>query len=314
MIRYLKHLETDRARWDDCISRALNRKVYAFSWYLDVVSPGWEALAEEDYSSVFPLTWGRKAGISYLFQPFFTQQLGLFSVHLMNTELQKKFIENIPKKFHHIDIQLNSGGFLIGDEHGTERRINHELNLKRPYDDIVSGYSQNTRRNIRKAWEMGVNIGREVRIDELVELFRKNFGDPEGKLKPFHYERLERLMKECFGKGKGEIRGAFNEQGILSAAAFFITDAGRIYYLFAASDHIARENGAMFLLIDQFIREHAGSPFIFDFEGGNDPNLGRFYKSFGATEVFYNRIVINRLPFMLKAGLRLTRAMQKRLK
>ena len=311
MIRYLKHLEIDRVRWDECISRALNRKVYAFYWYLDQVSPDWEALAEEDYSSVFPLTRGRKAGIAYLSQPFFAQQLGLFSIHLINAELQQKFIEHIPKKFHYIDIQLNSGCFQDGEEPGAERRINHELRLKRLYEDIVSDYSQNTRRNIRKAWEMGVNTGRNVRIDELVELFRRNFGAQEGKLKPFHYERLERLMKECFDKGQGEIRGAFNEQGILSAAAFLLTDADRIYFLFAASDHLSRENGAMFLLIDQFIREHAGRSLIFDFEGGNNPNLGRFYKSFGATEAFYHRIVINRLPFLLKAGLKLKRTMQK---
>jgi hypothetical protein len=314
MILCLKHLEIDRARWDDCISRAANRKVYAFSWYLDIVSPGWDALIDEDYSSVFPLTRGRKAYVSYLFQPFFCQQLGLFSTVAFNAGTQREFIENIPERFRYIDIQLNSGCYPENDEFETERRINHELKLNRPYDEIVSGYSQNTRRNIRKAGEMGVSAGRAVKTDELLGLFRRNFGNREGKLKPFHYEQLATLLNKCLEMGKGEIRSTFSEQGALSAAAFFLRDNDRIYNLFAASDHIARENGAMFRLIDQYIREHAGSHLIFDFEGGNDPDLGRFYKSFGATEVFYDRIVINRLPFILDTGFRLAKAMRKIIK
>ncbi|MCX6283824.1 MAG: hypothetical protein NTW31_06290 [Bacteroidetes bacterium] len=96
MISYLKHNEIDRARWDGCISRSLNRRVYAFSWYLDIVAPAWEALVSDDYLSVFPLTPGRKAGVCYLFQPFFTQQLGLFSSNPIGEENAEKFMSSIP--------------------------------------------------------------------------------------------------------------------------------------------------------------------------------------------------------------------------
>ena len=66
MIHYLKHHRIDKARWDRCISKAVNSRVYACSWYLDLVCPGWEALVEEDYTSVFPLT-SRWKGIYYLY-------------------------------------------------------------------------------------------------------------------------------------------------------------------------------------------------------------------------------------------------------
>ena len=68
--------------------------------------------------------------------------------------------------------------------------------------------------------------------------------------------------------------------------------------LFAATDYSTRENGSMFLLLDAFIREHANQPLLLDFEGGNDPNLGRFYKSFGARETTYPFIRISRIPFL----------------
>jgi hypothetical protein len=63
----------------NAIARSFNGIVYAYSWYLDIVSPGWDALVKDDYKSVMPLTWRKKYGIKYLYQPFFTQQLGVFS-------------------------------------------------------------------------------------------------------------------------------------------------------------------------------------------------------------------------------------------
>lgn len=79
MITYLTHNQIDKQRWDDCIKQSPNGNVYALSWYLDIVHPRWEALVEDDYVSVMPLTGNRKCGISYPFQPFFVQQLGVFS-------------------------------------------------------------------------------------------------------------------------------------------------------------------------------------------------------------------------------------------
>jgi hypothetical protein len=83
MINYLKHTEIDKALWDECIAQSVNRRVYAFSWYLDIVCPGWDALVGDNYMHVFPLTHRRKWGVGYLYQPFFAQQLGLFSRDLL---------------------------------------------------------------------------------------------------------------------------------------------------------------------------------------------------------------------------------------
>ena len=70
MIRYLTHNQIDTRRWDECIAQSPNGLVYAWSWYLDVVHPSWEALVEDDYETVMPLTGNKKFGVNYLFQPF----------------------------------------------------------------------------------------------------------------------------------------------------------------------------------------------------------------------------------------------------
>jgi hypothetical protein len=79
MINYIKHKDVDTEKWDRCIEQSVNGIIYAFSWYLDIVCDEWDALVDDDYESVFPLVKRKKFGINYIYPPFFTQQLGLFS-------------------------------------------------------------------------------------------------------------------------------------------------------------------------------------------------------------------------------------------
>jgi len=295
MIRYLRHNEIDREQWDRCISKSVNGIIYAYSWYLDVVAPGWEALAEDDYESVFPLTQGKKFGIKYLFQPMFTQQLGIFSVNMLSESLVTRFIQAIPSGYRFAEIQLNSFNRVDASLFQCTFRVNHELELVRPYETLAGEFSQNARRNIRKAIEAGVTVKRKVDPEDLVNLFRENFGKREGVLRYRDYMTVTRLMETCIMNSHGILMSAGTGAGRQDAAAFFLKHEGRFIFLFSASDYKTRDNGAMFLLLDTFIREHSERPVILDFEGGNDPGLARFYQGFGARETRYPMVRINRL-------------------
>jgi hypothetical protein len=199
----------------------------------------------------------------------------------------------------------------MGTEGETTMRINYELDLASAYHDLTGKYSQNTRRNLRKAEESGIIRTSDADVDELIGLFRENFGRKEGKLKDMQYDTLRRLITYGIEHGSGYILGAKSDPGILSACAFFLSDYKRVYFLFAASAPEARENGAMFFLIDRFIAENAGKDLVLDFEGGNDPNLGRFYQSFGASKVPYPAMKISKLSPLSERGLNLIRKLRK---
>ena len=79
MIQYIANDNLDYEKWDKCIIGSVNGNFYAKSWYLDIVSPNWKALIQDDYKAVFPLPIKKRLGISYISQPLFTQQLGIFS-------------------------------------------------------------------------------------------------------------------------------------------------------------------------------------------------------------------------------------------
>ena len=73
-IRHVKHKDINKLKWDKCIDTAPNGLIYANSFYLDIMSKGWDGLVMNDYEAVMPLTWNKKFGIFYLRQPAFTQQ------------------------------------------------------------------------------------------------------------------------------------------------------------------------------------------------------------------------------------------------
>ncbi|HSQ44739.1 MAG TPA: hypothetical protein VLM16_07060, partial [Ginsengibacter sp.] len=77
-ISYLPQANIDKQKWDRCIDAAPNGLIYAYSFYLDAMSKNWDALILNDYEIVMPLTWNKKYGVYYLYQPFFTKALGIF--------------------------------------------------------------------------------------------------------------------------------------------------------------------------------------------------------------------------------------------
>ena len=82
-IRDVLHKEIDFIKWDNCISNAPNGLIYGYSYYLDHMASQWDALVLNDYEAVMPLTWNRKYGIHYLYQPFLTAQLGVFGKNII---------------------------------------------------------------------------------------------------------------------------------------------------------------------------------------------------------------------------------------
>ena len=81
-IKYLQHKEIDKAKWDACITNAPNGLIYGYSFYLDCMARHWDALVLGDYEAVMPLTWNKKYGFYYLYQPAFTASLGVFGKNL----------------------------------------------------------------------------------------------------------------------------------------------------------------------------------------------------------------------------------------
>jgi len=300
VIAYLKHQEIDKTKWNDCIRNSFNGYIYAYSWYLDIVCPRWNALVEDDYKSVMPLTGNKKIGIRYLYQPPFTQQLGVFSVDKFSKEKVNEFIHAIPLHYKFIEINLNKYNAFDQSNFIIKNFLTHELDLINAYQNLRTYFSVNTLRNITKANKQGLRVDYTTTPEAIIKLFRKNRGKDLSNLKSKQYGMIKKIIAHCISNGLGASWGVYTSKNDLCAGAFFVQSNNKVIFLFSATNTAAKKNGAMAFLIDHFIKENAQRNITFDFEGSNDKNLARFYKSFGSKECSYLHIKKNRLPFPLK--------------
>lgn len=298
-IRYVPQEEINRALWDQCIKTAVNGRVYAFTWYLDIMADNWDALVmgDEHYEAVFPLTYRKKFGIHYLYQPFFTQQLGVFSIKQITPELITEFLEAIPPKFLFAEINLNSLNKPDPSRWNVSQNVNYELDLIEPFEPIYKRFSNNIKRNVSKAEEKEIRVSDTVNPEEIVKLFRENRGATLEKLKDNDYRKLLQLIYHGIHMQIAFSYGAYTAKNELCAGMIIFISHYKATFLFSATNKDARDSGAMHMLISQFIYSAAGNHLTLDFEGSNDPHLGRFYKSFGAQKIVYPSVSFNRLPF-----------------
>ena len=297
-IQYLSHREIDKTKWDACIEQASNGLIYAYSFYLDAMSKHWDALVLNNYKTVMPLTWNKKYGFYYLYQPGFTASLGVFGNNL-NKELIDDFIRSIPSKFKLIEISLNAGNIIDDSKPFSLLRSNYILYLNKPYEEIYKAYRDNHKRNINKAFQLGCNVSREIPVDEIIQLNKEQLQHIDGT-KPEDYTNFKTLYEFLKNRGQAKTCAIVDPKNKVLASAVFFFSHNRAYYIMVGNHPDGKTIGASHALIDAFIKDHSNQNLILDFEGSDIRNLAFFYSGFGAKEEVYPAIKINRLPWYVR--------------
>ncbi len=274
--------------------------IYAYSWYLDIVCDNWDALVEGDYETVMPITAKEKYKIKYLYQPFFTQQLGVFSTKVLSNEKVEQFLTSIPKEFKFIDICLNKFNKVEKSNFSIKKNVTYELDLIEQYEKLHKNFSTNTKRNIRKAIKNEIKVSKGLPPNELIKLFRENRGKTVTAFKEEDYNNLRKIIAQSLRYNIGEIFTAYTKENNLCAAAFFIVANNKSIFLFSGLSDEGKDYGAMFLVISEYIKTHSELNLTLDFEGSNDENLARFYKGFGSQKFNYLSLKKNKLPWYIK--------------
>ncbi len=297
-IQYLTRDKIDTAKWDRCIDTAANGLIYGYSYYLDHMAIQWDGLVLNDYEAVMPLTWNKKYGIAYLYQPFLTAQLGLFG-NIITAEMLELFLNAIPSHFKYWDIYLNHKNVFPLKNFELYPRINNVLDLNEPYQEIAVGYRENIIRNIKKAEQAGCRSARRFDAEKVIELAVQQMKTYSNESKD-NVTRFRKLYQFLQQRQRATTYGIFSAQDELLSSCVFFFSHNRAYYILVGNNPNGRNVGASHALIDAFIKDHANKKLILDFEGSDIPNLSFFYNSFGAIEENFAGIKLNRLPFYLK--------------
>jgi hypothetical protein len=260
----------------------------------------WDALVEGDYEAVMPLPAGKRFGIRYVFQPPYTQQLGMFARQPGSAERVGDFLNAVPRHFRMVEYSLNSHNNIPAGQKGVSYWQNYELDLISGSAGIRSRYNQNLRRNLQKADAAGLTVHSNVAPNDIVSLFSGNQRVLYNVRVDRDQQKIRRLIYTAMHKGLAETYGVTGPGNQICAAAMFLRSGMNWVFLFSGADEFARQNGAMAFLIDHFIARHAGTRMILDFEGSNREGLARFYGSFGSRRLEYPHISLNMMPFAFR--------------
>ena len=293
MIVYHKNNEIDREQWDNCIINAHGAKPYAYSWYLDIMAPGWEALIDDEYDSVFPVPGFRKYGIMYMANPVFIQQLGAFSPDKQTSDSVIEFLDYMPVNFKLIDLciaqKVHHNGFKV-----TEKS-NFELDLSSPYEKIWDNFSQHCKRNIEVSAKKNPQLVSDVKPDEIIELFLLNRGKDIKGIKLRDYQKLKNLMSYCINNNRGRIIGVRAAKRKLIYGIFVVEAHRYKTLLFVVNKPQSRESRIGYFVVNELIKDNSSTKNILDFAGSSIPSIASFMESWGSVKIPYYRIYRNKL-------------------
>lgn len=290
-IRCLNREDIDTTRWDELISGSSDSLIYARSALLDRLSPSWKALVYGDYEAVMPLTWKKKYMISYLHQPPFLQQLGVFGV--VSEKGMQAFSEVARAQFRFAEINTRSP--LPGT--ACAERSNYVLDLSHEYSRLCARYSPLHQKNLKRAEGTGLQYISSSDHRACIELSYSLYQDKTPHVRKDAYESLASFAHAS--PGHVFTREVRRGQQVL-ASAFCLMDRKRIYFIINNIPPEGRKALANHWLVDHLIREFSGSGKLLDLEGSDLPGIAEFYKGFGALNEPYYFCKWNRFPWPLK--------------
>lgn len=291
MIKLVTKNNIDLCKYDACIEKSVQSKLYAFSWYLDLVADDWKVLILNDYQAVMPIPYlrtKRNLFLKKIMQPLFCQQLGVFSLDELSDTTYQDFIHHflgLHPKIYQFNTE-NSSFLKTIDFHKTPR-INYELSLHPSYENLQKNYSKNLKRNLIKAKKNDLSI-RKIAVDVLIDIKKRQ---KHVKLSMRNYQKLKQLIITLQQRNVGACYGVF-EAEVCVAAAFFAITPQRIYHLVSVTTTKGKEVAAMSFLFDDVIKSNEKKHIILDFEGSMLAGVARFFKSFGAVPNTYYQFKI----------------------
>jgi hypothetical protein len=293
MIVYYRHGEIDRGLWDNCIKNSAVTKPYAYSWYLDRMAPGWEALVDDDYDSVFPVPSYVRFGVQYASTPPFLQQLGAFSPDKPASDAIVEFLDYMPEIYKLTDLCVGQKVDYPG--YKVIEKTNFELNLSSHYERLLDRYTPECRKYISNAAKKRYEITGNITTEELADLCISNKKSNIKGIKLRDYDRLIDFMNYCIRNGKGRIAGVRATRKRVVYGIFLVQIPGSITILLEANTAASIEKHIGYFVINEIIKENASTAAILDFAGASDNLAVPKGLSFGGINVPFYRIYRNRL-------------------
>lgn len=300
-IRILEHNDIDKIKYDECIASSVNSLIYAQSFYLDNMSKGWKLLTDSNYNFVMPLTGKSKFGISYLYQPPFTQQFGVFYKAGFAIDLND-LIEVLKRKYKFFEINLNYHNTLEKEDENLIKTFgtNFILSLNQSYQNIYNNFAKDVVKNLKRTEKFRLVYRPSKDFSVSADVYISHYRERMKHLTETDYNNFRNVCTEASKRGMLICREVVNQQNQLMATIVLLTDGKRLYNIMNTTTDEGRKVEANYLLMSSVLKEFSNQQLIFDFEGSDLPGVRQFYQNFGGINQPYTMIRYNGLPWPLR--------------
>ncbi|WP_312994501.1 hypothetical protein [Chryseobacterium flavum] len=248
------------------------KKYSATKDFLDITSrKQWEVLVYKDYEAVMPVPFIRKFGIKIVHNPKLCQQLGVFSAK-DNIDINESFLEYLEKNYLIRAYPFNDRNILR-----TSLRLKKNFLINPDsYETVYSKYSPKRKRKIRLDEEVKINSEiKTISYEEAEKFIEANM---IGLNKESDLSDFMRIFKASYHLNYLRFSAFFYHHKIINIIATY-SDCNMVALLGTFNDKEYVKLSGASILIDTVIRENIETS-IFDFEGGELPNIEEFFRGF----------------------------------
>jgi hypothetical protein len=311
-LRYLS--ETEYRAWDELVEASPQGSLFCRSWWLKIAGPDIRVLGYFDRGRLvagIPLFSRKRFGIKFCTMPSLTQTWGIViepiegkPVHQITRQMEVLTIfarhlagERVFLQRFHPAIANFLPFHWLGFRQAS--RVTYVIEHLCDLDRVWAEMRENQRREIRKAEKRGIVVER-CEAEIVAQNLAKTYGR-QGLRSPAKTDVLRLVYHAAQQNDAGECFAARDASGRVHAAAMVVWDRKRAYYLAGGGDPALRTSGATALLLWRVMQFSSGRSSLFDFEGSQIPAVERFFRAFGASQVWYHEI--SKMPRWLRAGL-----------
>lgn len=276
-VQYLLQQQVDKTKWDNCIKNAANSLVYGYSFYLDAMADNWSGIVVNDYEAVMPLVWRKKYFITYLYQPPFTQQLGIFFKEPLSETVCGEIESVLFTKFRFAEIFLNYANNNCFSSGHCSEQVNYVLDIRTSYEAIHNNYLPGFTKSLRRIAKFNFAYAPSADIDEVILLYRQLYGSRVTHLTNKDYASFKKACVQLQQKQQLIIRKATATDGVLLALTLLFKDSNRLYNIISCVTEEGKKMEVNYFLYDSIIKEFCNSGLVLDLEGSEIKGVADFY-------------------------------------
>ncbi len=166
-------------------------------------------------------------------------------------------------------------------------------------DQMRLGYSKTVRKKVNKLKNEGFENVLKQNSDDLEQMLVLNLAEGRELVPAQAIEPLKVISKTANDSNKGFFLSTISPSGEVAAAGFFLFNSRYTHFISGYVNPKYRNQNAMNLLVDGAINRSIGKSEFFDFFGSQIESIEAFFRSFGAYNAPYYRLVKAKFPYSL---------------